>query len=214
MIKIFISLIIIMFSVTSCSLTMSDTEKKEYQLIKDRNKFISKHPYSMEFKIKNSSHAISTMLLDAQTTFLYSINISEASQILAIEIINNDEWNIHRLMVPKKEYFWDQLNSEVLLPMTIPYIYTINNEIKFKLNIYILTHLNQVIKKEKTISFISKPLKDNGENYKSFNYSESLLDQNIDPFIKAELIKEIQQVDLNRVNYRLKEKINKLKDSL
>ena len=200
MMKKLISLAIIgLFTGCSIFTPMTEEEKKAYQIMLERKSFEDHHLASQQFKIDAATKKFSTMLLDAHTPFIYAIALPQYKEVGAVELVIDKGWNVDNLLVPKKDFFWDSVNKELLLPLTIPYIYMLDNEISLKAKIHGVIDRSLVIN-EKEILFYHKPLEDNDETYLSFSYLNSLKNEKIDPFIKAQVKSEFEKLNKTRVS--------------
>jgi hypothetical protein len=202
MLKLFINLLILSLSffILGCGGASGEAGmgKSSYQIIKEREDFEQKANAHITTTIEANTHTSLAMLMDAHVKILYKIDLPQTYDISLIALNEGKNLNIHRFLIPTKEYYYDSVSKALYLTLEVPYIHLLDNELTYSLELTTTNLAKLYETKEYTLVFRTKPMADNGEEFLSFEYKNSFDDANIDAFIKNTIALEKQNAAIQR----------------
>lgn len=213
MLKLFINFLLlslIIFLIGCSSSVEPGMKKSNYQIIKEREEFEKKVNADLITTIENNTHTSLSLLMDAHVKILYKIDLPQTYEVSLVKLKEDKNLNINKYLIPIKDYYHDTVTEALYLALEIPYIHILDNELSYSLQITTTNKKKEYKEKKYTLVFRTKPMSDNGEKYLSFEYKNSFYDEDIDPFIKAMIIQEKQNANLNRFSKEYIQKYSKL----
>lgn len=200
MLKLSINLFLLSLGVfiLGCGGASNGIDKSSYQIIKEREDFEQKANAHLTTNIEANTYMSLALLMDAHVKILYKIDMPQTYDVSLIAIDESKNLNIHRFMLPTKEYYYDSVTKALYLTLEVPYIHILDNELVYTLKLYTTNVAKQYEEKKYTLAFRTKPMADNGEEYLSFEYKNSFDDADIDEFIKNTIALEKQSAAIQR----------------
>ncbi len=186
--------------------------EQEYKIILDRKNFEDAINPIAKVKVDQNAKVVSTMLLEPGNPILYVIKMKGISMVHSIDLLENERLNINRVMIDHTDYFWDSVNRELLLVFNVPHAYLLQNEVRFKVNIVIEDDTQYVGEMQRYYLFWHKPMKENGEDYMSYEYVQDYSNlTEVDGFMRARLQEETNRVDMKRLDPGYQSEVSKVK---
>lgn len=136
----YIIYIIIALIIGGCSSPIKKVEKtytkKEYEIIKQRKAFIKRtNPFLIHIMNKDVlSNYINLPTLSKQMVFIIPTDglLDKVHYIINTE---NEKINIKFHLIDKMEYFYDEVNKEILIVYNLPFSYFLQNNLIYNLSI-------------------------------------------------------------------------------
>jgi len=209
--KIYISItLFFLFIISGCGGTPSPMDKlnvEEYKIVMGRKDFQKKQNADINFIIDKKTDNALVELSDAHIKIMFKINLDRNSKyIQTIRLIQRNTLNLNRLLIPKKDYYYDSVSNAVYVSFVIPYIYLLDNKIYFNLQMNIADKNMKLHQRVLVLLIKTKPMRDNGEKYMSFQYEKDFKGNNIDPYIKSMIKKELQHTNVKRFDTSYKKR--------
>ncbi len=205
--------------ITGCAVSQSEINpetgkaysEQEYKIILDRKNFEESIGAIAKVKVDQNAKVVTTMLLEPGNPILYVIKMKGIANVHSIDLLEKDRLNIDRVMIDHTDYFWDSVSRELLLVFNVPHAYLLNNEVRFKLNIVIEDDTQYVGEMQRYYLFWHKPMKENGEDYMSYEYVKDYnnLDE-VDNFMRTSLQNEVGRMDKKRLNPDYENEVSKV----
>lgn len=211
MLKSYISLLLIATATffVGCGGASSELDglnENEYQIVKERQDFEKKIAADMVFNIANETRENLTMLMDAHVTIMYRIELAGIKEISVAQLVEDEFLNINKTLIATRDFYYDSVNQALYFAVDVPYIYMLENHFSYKLHLSMIDQNKMYANKTVTLQFRAQPMSDNGESYLSFTYEDSILSDDVDPFILSTIEQELTQTNVARFapNYRQK----------
>jgi len=195
---------------------LSGLDEKDYKIVKERLDFEKAQKAYMTFDIDKNTDKSLTLLLDAHVKVMYKINLkgekkTKIKNVLFIELSSNSKVHLEKLLLEKKDYYFDSVNNAVYVAIEIPYIYMLDKDFKLELDLTMATAKRKLAKRHVTMNYETAPMKDNDENYMSFKYSKNFESYDVDPYILSMIELELKNTNLSAFD---KEYVNRHKKLL
>jgi len=190
---------------------LSDTE---YKIVKERLDFEKAQKADMNFEIDKNTDKSLTLLLDAHVKIMYKINLKGAKKtkiknVLHIELTSNKRVHLDKLLLEKKDFYFDSVNNAVYVAVDVPYIYLLDKKFKLNISMTMVTNKRQYARRDVTMLYETAPMKDNDENYMSFKYEKNFESDNVDAYILSMIEQELQQANLSAFDSEYKKRHSK-----
>jgi len=215
--KLFISLLLFLtFFMLGCNggnAELDGLNDIEYKIVRQRLDFEKNQKVDMNFEVESATDKALVMLSDAHVKIMFKINLGEKTKkeiksLLHIRQKATKHIVIDKLLVEKKDYFFDSVNQAVYVAMSVPYIYMLDNRLKVDLEIVGISRKRILKTRNLTLYFEMKPMKENSKRYLSFEYLKSFDDENVDEMTQSIIAKELMQTNKKHLQkeYVLKHK--------
>lgn len=183
--------------------------EEEFRIYEERLKFEASHETIAAMRVEQNSKVVGTMLLEPAQKVMYVVSLPAVKRVLSLHIDDHDsEIARTKQLVPEFDYFWDSNNNELLLPLSIPHVYLLDNEYSMVLELNVVNHQGRVQRAFREFRFWHKPMAENDEAYKSYRYVNSYTAENVDGTMKQKLREEINDVDTDRVSWQFKQRLD------
>jgi hypothetical protein len=176
--------------------------ENDYKIVKERLDFEKAQNAYMNFDIDKDTDDSLTLLLDAHVKIMYKINLkgqkkNKVKNVLHIDLTSNDIVHLDKLLLEKKDYYFDSVNNAVYVAITIPYLYLLDKNFEMKLSLSMATTKRQLVRRTINMRYETAPMADNNEDYMSFKYVKNFEADNIDPFILSLIKKELEHANIS-----------------
>ena len=199
----FVSLLILLsVGCGSSNKELSGLNDNDYKIVKERLDFEKAQKADMNFDIDKDTDKRLTLLLDAHVKIMYKINLkgekrTKIKNVLYIEVNSNKRVQLNKLLLEKKDFYFDSVNNAVYVAIEIPYIYLLDKKFKLSLDMTMATSKRQLVKRAVSMLYETAPMSDNDENYMSFKYSKNFEADSVDPYILSMIESELQSTNLS-----------------
>ena len=221
MLKIFTKSLLVTFIVLlsvgcgSSNKELAGLNENDYKIVQERLDFEKAQKADMNFDIDKSTDKSLTMLLDAHVKIMYKINLAgekrtKIKNILFIELNSNRRVQLNKLLLEKKDFYFDSVNNAVYVALEIPYIYLLDGKFTLDVAMTMVTSKRQLVKRDVTMMYETAPMKDNDENYMSFQYTKNFESQNVDPYITSMINRELKSANLTAFDSDYKKRHQKI----
>lgn len=215
--KILIVSIIVLLG-SGCGSTnkqLDGLNENDYKIVQERLDFEKAQNAYMNFDIDKNTNESLTLLLDAHVRIMYKINLkgqkkTKVKSILHIDLTSDKRVHLDKLLIEKKDYYFDSVNNAVYLALDIPYIYLLDKKFSLNLSLAMITNKRKFVQRDITMLYETGPMKDNDENYMSFKYSKNFEADNVDPFILSMIQSEVQNANLSAFDTQYKNRHKRL----
>jgi len=185
----------------------------EYKIVQERLDFEKNQNADINFEIDKNTDESLTMLLDAHTKIMYKINLkgeknSKIKSILNVTLNSTGRINIHKLLIERKDYYFDSVNNALYVAIEVPYIYLLDKKCSLTLDLTMATKKRYLAKRSIKMLYETAPMRDNGENYMSFAYEKSFESDDVDEFILSMIQSELKQANLAHFDAAYKKRHN------
>jgi hypothetical protein len=221
MLKIFTKSLLISFIIllsVGCGSSNKELEglnETDYKIVQERLDFERIQKVDMNFDIDKDTDKSLTMLLDSHIKIMYKINLAgvkktKIKNILYVELNSNKRVQLNKLLLEKKDYYFDSVNNAIYVSVEIPYIYLLDNKFKLDISLSMVTNKRQLVKRDVTMMYETRPMRDNDENYMSFKYEKNFESQDLDSYIRSMIHSELQNANLSAFDKDYKSRHRKL----
>jgi len=221
MLKIFTKSLLISFIVLlsvgcgSSNKELQGLNETDYKIVQERLDFERIQKADMNFEIDKNTDKSLTMLLDAHIKIMYKINLAgvkktKIKNILYVEVKSSKRVQLNKLLLEKKDYYFDSVNNAVYVAVNIPYIYLLDNKFKLDISLSMVTKKRQFVKRDVTMMYETGPMRDNGENYMSFKYEKNFESENLDAYVRSMIQSELRSANLSAFDTNYKSRHRKL----
>ena len=210
----YILYIILAFIISGCSVSTQKVKKiytqKEYEIIKQREEFIKRVDAFLIHKMSKDvlSNYINLPTLSKQMLFIIPTDkmLDKVHYVINSE---NEKINIKFHLIDNMEYFYDEVNKELLVVYNLPFSYLLENNLVYNLKI-VGSLNNKIIKKNIIFDFTYHFMKQakyfnkntNNPSFKFINFDARNLDLSED--IKSSLKKERQRINIDKFSNKYK----------
>jgi len=186
----------------------------EYRIVQGRLDFEKSQDADINFEIDKNTDKSLTMLLDADTKIMYKINLKgqkrdKTKSILSVFETAKGRVNLNKLLIEKKDYYFDSVNNALYVAIEVPYIYLLDKKTSLELNIMMATKNRTLSVRNIKMLYETAPMKENGEKYMSFKYVKSFESDDVDEFILSEIKNELKHVDMKHFSDAYKKRHSK-----
>ncbi|SFV58763.1 hypothetical protein MNB_SM-7-1384 [hydrothermal vent metagenome] len=174
---------------------------EDYRIVQERLEFEKLQKAYMKFEIDKTSNKNLTLLLDGHVKIMYKINLAgekkeRIKSILYVELLSKEPVKVDRLLLEKRDYYFDSVNNALYVAVEIPYIYLLDKKYHFDLNLVMMRKDRKLVTRKIGMYYKTAPMRDNSEPYMSFKYEKSFESDEIDPLIITFIKKELQYANL------------------
>lgn len=194
---------------------LAGLNETDYKIVQERLDFERIQRADMNFDIDKNTDTSLTMLLDAHIKIMYKINLNgvkktKIKNILYVELNSHKRVQLNKLLLEKKDYYFDSVNNAVYVAVEIPYIYLLDNEFKLDIALTMITNKRQLVTRDVTMLYETAPMRDNGENYMSFKYERNFESENLDAYVRSVIRSELRSANLSAFDNDYKSRHKKL----
>lgn len=185
----------------------------EYKIVQERLDFEKNQNADMQFEINAYTNVATQMLLDAHVKIMYKINLKQDEPIKSVihtTLSANNQMHFEKLLIEKKDYFFDSVNQALFLAIEIPYIYLLDNSTTLHLDIAMMNKKRQLRHRSIDITYETRAMQENSEDYMSFKFEKSFDSPNVDNYILKMIKNELRQAYLPAFDDAYKQRHSKL----
>ncbi len=209
------SIVILSVGCSSSNKELDGLNDTEYKIVKERQDFEKAQKADMNFNIDKNTDKSLTMLLDAHIKIMYKINLkgekrTKIKNILYIELNSKKRVHLNKLLIEKKDYYFDSVNNAVYIAIVVPYIYLLDKKFTLDIDMTMVTNKRQLATREVSMLYETAPMQDNKEDYISFKYSKNFEADNIDPYILSMINSELEHANLSAFDSAYKKRHQKI----
>ena len=208
MLKMFTKVSLLSFLITlivgcgSSNKELSGLSDYDYKIVKERLDFERAQNADMNFDIDKNTNKSLTLLLDAHVKIMYKINLAgenktKIKNVLFIELNSNKRIQLNKLLLERKDFYFDSVNNAVYVAIEVPYIYLFDKKFKLDVAMTMVTNKRQLVTRNISMMYETGPMSDNGESYMSFKYEKNFESNNLDDFISATIEDELRAANLS-----------------
>ena len=178
---------------------LANLTEQEYKIVTERLDFEKNFDADMNFVVTSEAKSTKTMLMDAHVKIMYRIEMpKDIREVLAVRFEEKERVRLDKLMIPKKDYFYDSVNKAVFVGMKIPYIYMLDGILRTTLLVGYTDKARRFHTRALPIVFETRPMEENGQKYPSFRYLESFDSEKVDSFIVEAIRQEVRHANISR----------------
>lgn len=208
----YILYIVLALVIGGCSFSTPKAKKvytqKEYEIIKQREEFIKRVDAFLVHTMSKGvlSNYINLPTLSQQMLFIIPVDgvLDKVHYIINSE---NEKINIKFHLIDRMEYFYDEVNKELLVVYNLPFSYFLQNNLVYHLNI-VGSLDGEIVKRDIvfdfTYHFMKQPKYFNEDTYNpSFEFTR-FDDEGLSEDIKATFKKERKRVNIKKFSKEYK----------
>ena len=167
--------------------------KNDYKIVQERMDFERNQQADMTFEIDKNTDTSLTMLLDAHVRIMYKINLKKKMRnVLYAELISKKRVLFNKLLIEKRDFYFDSVNNTIYLVVSIPYIYLLDGKFKLDVAFHMIDKRRKQYTRNVELYYETKAMKENGEKYMSFKFVDDFNSPNVDRYIKSMMIRELK----------------------